>query len=131
MKELKYNNASITNINYHIVWCAKYKKKVLVNGVDTRLRELLNLFASGYGCAIGAIEIMPDHVRLFLSGNSIVPIHLIVKNLKAKSSRILRNEFPQLKSRLPSLWTRSYYCETIGCVNEDTIKKYIDNQKSK
>lgn len=129
MKNLKHNTTSVVNINYHIIWCPKYRRKVLVDGVDTRLKEVLVHIAEESGCTIATMEVMPDHIHIFLKGTPTIPIHLIVKNLKGKSSRILRTEFPHLKRRLPCLWTRSYYCETIGCINEETIKKYIENQK--
>lgn len=129
MKKLKHNNTSVVNINYHIIWCPKYRRSVLVDGVETRLKELLPTIANESGCFVESMEVMPDHIHIFIKGNPTIPIHLIVKNLKGKSSRILRDEFPQLRRRLPCLWTRSYYCETIGCINEETIKKYIENQK--
>lgn len=129
MKKLKHNNTSVVNINYHIIWCPKYRRSVLVDGVETRLKELLPTIANESGCCVKSMEVMPDHIHIFIKGNPTIPIHLIVKNLKGKSSRILRDEFPQLRRRLPCLWTRSYYCETIGCINEETIKKYIENQK--
>ena len=129
MKTLKHNTTSVVNINYHIIWCPKYRRKVLVGEVETRLKELLPELAEESGCTIDTMEVMPDHIHIFLKGNPTIPIHLIVKNLKGKSSSILRQEFPYLKKRLPCLWTRSYYCETIGCINEETIKKYIENQK--
>ena len=129
MKNLKHNATSVVNINYHIIWCPKYRRKVLVDGVDTRLKEVLVQIAEESACTIDTMEVMPDHVHIFLKGTPTIPIHLIVKNLKGKSSRILRAEFPHLRKRLPCLWTRSYYCETIGCINEETIKKYIENQK--
>lgn len=129
MKNLKHNTTSVVNINYHIIWCPKYRRKVLVGEVETRLKELLPELAEESGCTIDTMEVMPDHIHIFLKGNPTIPIHLIVKNLKGKSSSILRQEFPYLKKRLPCLWTRSYYCETIGCINEETIKKYIENQK--
>ena len=129
MKNLKHNTTSVVNINYHIIWCPKYRRKVLVDGVDARLKEVLIQIAEESGCTIETMEVMPDHIHIFLKGTPTIPIHLIVKNLKGKSSRILRTEFPHLKRRLPCLWTRSYYCETIGCINEETIKRYIENQK--
>lgn len=129
MKNLKHNTTSVVNINYHIIWCPKYRRKVLVGEVETRLKELLPELAEGSGCTIDTMEVMPDHIHIFLKGTPTIPIHLIVKNLKGKSSRILRTEFPNLRKRLPCLWTRSYYCETIGHINEETIKKYIENQK--
>ena len=129
MKNLKHNTTSVVNINYHIIWCPKYRRKVLVDGVDARLKEVLVQIAEESGCTIETMEVIPDHIHIFLKGTPTIPIHLIVKNLKGKSSRILRTEFPYLKRRLPCLWTRSYYCETIGCINEETIKRYIENQK--
>ena len=129
MKNLKHNTTSVVNTNYHIIWCPKYRRKVLVGEVETRLKELLPELAEESGCTIDTMEIMPDHIHIFLKGIPTIPIHLIVKNLKGKSSRVLRSEFPHLRRRLPCLWTRSYYCETIGCINEETIKKYIENQK--
>ena len=129
MKNLKHNTTSVVNINYHIIWCSKYRRNVLADGVETRLKELLPELAKESGCTIDTMEVMPDHIHIFLKGTPTIPIHLIVKNLKGKSSRILRAEFPHLRKRLPCLWTRSYYCETIGCINEETIKKYIENQK--
>ena len=129
MKNLTHNSTSVVNINYHIIWCPKYRRKVLVDGVDTRLKEVLVQIAEESGCTIETMEVMPDHIHIFLKGTPTIPIHLIVRLLKGKSSRILRAEFPHLKRRLPCLWTRSYYCETIGCINEETIKKYIENQK--
>ena len=129
MKNLKHNTTSVVNINYHIIWCPKYRRKVLVDGVDARLKEVLVQIAEESGCTIETMEVMPDHIHIFLKATPTIPIHLIVKNLKGKSSRILRTEFPHLKRRLPCLWTRSYYCETIGCINEETIKRYIENQK--
>ena len=129
MKNLKHNITSVVNINYHIIWCPKYRRKVLVGEIETRLKELLPELAEESGCTIDTMEVMPDHIHIFLKGNPTIPIHLIGKNQKGKSSSILRQEFPYLKKRLPCLWTRSYYCETIGCINEETIKKYIENQK--
>ena len=130
MKELKHNIGSVVNINYHIIWCPKYRRRVLVNGVDDRLKEVLRDIAKEMGCSIQTMEVMPGHIHIFLKGVPTLPIHLIVKTLKGKSSRILRQEFPHLKKRLPCLWTRSYYCETIGCVSEEPIKRYIENQKN-
>lgn len=131
MKKLIHNDTSVVNINYHLIWCPKYRKKVLANGVDIRLKEILPEIAKKLDCEIDTMEVMSDHVHVFLRGTPIIPIHLVVKNLKGRSSHILRNEFSFLKSKLPNLWTRSYYCETIGCINEDTIKRYIEEQKNK
>jgi len=131
MKNLVHNTTSVVNINYHIIWCPKYRRKVLVDGIDERLKVILKEIATKMKCSVKEIEVMPDHVHLFLQATPTVPVHLIVKQLKGESGRILRQEFPVLNSKLPCLWTRSYYCETIGCISEDTVKQYIENQKNK
>jgi putative transposase len=75
------------------------------------------------------MEVMPDHVHLFMKTT---PTNsLIVQQLKGYTSRVLREEFPFLKSRLPFLWTRSYYCESVGHISEETIRRYIEDQKGK
>ena len=74
---------------------------------------------------------MPEHVHLFIKSTPVDSPHFIVQQLKGYSSKILRKEFKVLKTRIPSLWTRSYYCESVGHISEDTIKKYIEEQKNK
>ena len=77
------------------------------------------------------MEMMPDHVHLFVKASPVDSPHYIVQQFKGYTSRILRKEFPEIKRRIPTLWTRSYYCESIGYLSEETVKKYIDNQKGK
>lgn len=77
------------------------------------------------------MEIMPDHVHIFVKSSPVNSPHYIVQQLKGFTSRMLREEFPTLKSRLPTLWTRSYYCESIGHISEDTVRRYIEEQKNK
>lgn len=128
-KRYTYNSHSVFNIGYHIIWCPKYRRKVLINGVDIRLKEILVKRAAAIGVSIEKMEIMPDHVHLFVKAVPTLAVHFIVNQLKGYSSYILREEFPWLKSRLPTLWTRSYYCETIGHISENTIIRYIEDQK--
>lgn len=115
---------------FHIIFCPKYRRKVLVNGVDERLKEMLFEIAKTKDVEIKALEIMPDHVHIFIDFDPRLTLHKIVKDFKGISSRILREEFPHLKSRLPSLWTRSYFACSIGHISEETIKRYIENQKN-
>ena len=122
---------SVFNLSYHIVWCPKYRRPVLTGPVDVRLRELLAEKTAELDMTIHAIEIMPDHVHLFVSSDPTRCVAEIVNRLKGASSRILRGEFPRLKSRLPTLWSRSYYAGTVGHVSEATVKKYIANQKGR
>lgn len=127
----KRTKKCVYNIGYHLIWCPKYRRKVLVDGVEKRLKELFYEKAKELSITIEKMEILPDHVHLFIKCSPVNSPHLIVKHLKGYSSRIMRSEFPKLKSRLPSLWTRSYYCESVGHISEETIKKYIDDQKNK
>ncbi|MBP5397258.1 MAG: IS200/IS605 family transposase [Bacteroidales bacterium] len=130
MKKLAHHITSVVNISYHIIWCPKCRRKVLVGDVEQRLKEILPEIAHDMDCSIETMEVMPDHIHVFLRGTPTLPVHLIVKNLKAISARMLRSEFPHLKQKMNSMWTRSYYCETIGSISEQTIQEYIENQKN-
>lgn len=124
-----HSNTTIYNVSYHIIFCPKYRRQVLVGDIEQRLKTLLLEKTKELSFSIENIEIMPDHVHLFVKAKPTASPHWIVQQLKGYTSRILRQEFSTLKSRLPSLWTRSYYIETIGHISEDTIKKYIEDQK--
>ena len=125
-----YSNTTVFNLSYHLIWTPKYRRKVLVGAIQERLRELLEEKATQIGCEIEIQEIMPDHVHIFVRTIPTVSPHYVVQQLKGYTSRVLREEFPELKSRLPTLWTRAYYCESIGHISEDVIKKYIEGQKN-
>lgn len=127
----KSNHNVVYSCKYHVVWCPKYRRKVLVNGVDIRLKELIKNIASEIQVDIIEMEIMPDHVHILLEVDPQFGIHKAVKNIKGKTSRILRQEFPWLRSRIPTLWTNSYFCSTVGGAPFSIIKQYIENQKLK
>ena len=124
------SNKAVYNIAYHLIWCSKYRREVLIDGVDVRLKELLNEKAEELGVVIENLEVMPDHVHIFVKCSPVDSPHFIVQQLKGYTSRILRKEFKQLRTRIPTLWTRSYFCESVGHISEKTIKKYINNQKN-
>lgn len=124
------SNKAVYNIGYHLIWCPKYRRKVLVNAVAERLKELLCEKAASIGAHIESMEVLPDHVHLFVKAPPTLPAHYIVQQLKVYSLHELRKEFPKLKSRLPTLWTRSYYCESVGHISQATIRRYIDLQKN-
>ena len=130
MSRWKTSNTAVYNVAYHLIWCPKYRRKVLRGPVEERLRELLQEKAAELGVVIETMEIMPDHLHLFVKADPTLPPQQIVGQLKGYTSRLLRQEFPRLKSRLPTLWTRSYYCETVGHISEDTIRRYIEDQKN-
>jgi putative transposase len=98
--------------------------------VDERLKILLQQKADELGIILENMEVMPDHVHLFIRSKSTYAIHFVINQLKGYSSVRLRKEFPWLRSRLPSLWTRSYFVESIGHISEETVRKYIENQKN-
>lgn len=115
---------------YHIVFCPKYRRKVLVGDIERDVKEIFYQVATEHDVEIKALEVMPDHVHLFISFDPRQHLHKIIQAFKGTSSRILREKYPSLKSRLPSLWTRSYFCCTVGYISEDAVKQYIENQKN-
>lgn len=120
----KSNNNVVYSCKYHVVFCPKYRRPVLVNGVDVRLKELIQQTC---GRLKVEMEIMPDHVHLLVEVDPQFGIHKAVKQIKGTSSRILREEFPWLKSRIPSLWTNSYFVSTVGGAPLSVIRQYIEN----
>jgi putative transposase len=127
----QHSNTTVHNLGYHFIWCPKYRRKVLIAEIETRLKELLLQKAEEINLTIDTMEIMPDHVHLFIKTSPVASPHWIAQQLKGYTSRILRQEYPKLKSRMPTLWTRSYYVESVGHISEETIKKYIADQKTK
>jgi putative transposase len=121
----------VYNCAYHIIFCPKYRRRVLVDKIEIRLKELLIEKATEHEWQIENMEIMPDHVHLFVKATCNDAPNFIVSQLKGYTSNRLRKEFVELRKRLPTLWTRSYYVETIGHISEKTIKKYIEEQTNK
>lgn len=119
-----------SELKYHIVWCTKYRRKVLTDIIQTKLKSLILEKASELDYKIEALETMEDHIHIFVQASTKDSVHRIVSQLKGYTSFKLRDEFIELKSRLPCLWTRSYHAGTIGHVSEETVKKYIENQKN-
>lgn len=126
----KSNNNIVYSCRYHVVWCPKYRRKVLTSGVDARLEELLLSYAANLSVDILEMEIMPDHVHMLLEVDPQFGIHKAVKSLKGYTSRVLREEFPSLKTRMPTLWTNSYFVSTVGETSLEAIKQYIGSQKT-
>jgi len=124
------SNKAVFNVGYHLIWCPKYRRKVLIGDIESRLKELLLLKAQEISVTIEQMEVMPDHIHIFVKTDPTNSPHYIVQQLKGYTSRLLRQEFASLKSKLPTLWTRSYFCESVGCISEATIKRYIENQKN-
>lgn len=125
----KSNNNVTYSCKYHVVWCPKYRRKVLTGEVEARLKELIIETAAGINADIIEMEVMPDHVHLLIEVDPQYGINRAVRHIKGVSSHALRNEFPFLKSRLPTLWTNAYFVSTVGGAPLSAIKEYIENQK--
>lgn len=131
MTQYVKNSGAVFSLKYHLVWCPKYRRPVLEGAIEKRLREVLEDVRAKHGWTIHALEVMPDHVHLFIESDPIYSVAEIVNRLKGASSRILRSEFPALRSRLPTLWSRSYYAGTVGAVSDAVVRRYIESQKGK
>lgn len=129
MDKYKRNKQIVYSNKYHIVWCPKYRKKILTQKVSSRLQEIIFQIAKETGSEIIEIEIMPDHVHMLCEVDPQFGIHSFIKIIKGRSSRLLRQEFPFLKNQLPSLWTHSYFLSTVGGAPLSIIKQYIESQK--
>jgi len=129
--ELKRNRNSVYQIGYHVVWCTKYRKSILQGKIVDFLKEMFNKIANDNNFVIEKMEIMPDHVHLFVSANPNILIADMLKSLKGVSARLLFKKHPEIKKQLYGghLWNPSYYVGTVGQISEDTVKRYIEEQK--
>lgn len=122
-------NCTVYSAKYHVIWCPKYRRRVLVNGVDVRLKEIIAEVAAEQGAQVIEVEVVPDHdVHLLAEIAPTVALSVFVGRLKGRSSRLLRSEFPRLR-RLPSLWTRSWFVSTVGGAPLEVVRQYGENQK--
>lgn len=131
MERYAKNAGAVFSLKYHLVWCPKYRREVLTDDVAIRLKELLEQKTQELEMTIHALEIMADHVHLFVESDPRFSVARMTNQLKGYTSRILRKEFQVLRSRLPTLWSRSYYAGTVGHVSDATVRQYIANQKGK
>lgn len=127
----KRTTHAVYQINYHFVWCPKYRRSVLVDGVGDRLVELVPQIIEQLDGEMIELVVRPDHVHLFASFPPRIAPYQIIHRIKGATANQLRKEFTHLKSRLPSLWTRSYYVGTAGNVSSETIRKYIEAQANR
>jgi putative transposase len=127
--QYKSNSNVVYSCKYHVVWCPKYRRPLLVGNVEKRLRTIIRQVAKERKAEIIQMEGMPDHVYLLVEVDPQYGIHRLIRNIKGKSSRILRGEFKPLRTRVPSLWTNSYFLSTVGGAPLKSIKQYIEAQK--
>ena len=126
----KSNKNVVYSSKYHVIWCPKYRRKVLVGAIAKRLKEIMHKTALKYRADLIALEITPDHVHVLCEVDPQFGIHRFVKNLKGATSHHLRKEFVSLKRRLPSLWTNAYFVSIVGGAPLEVIKQYVENQKN-
>ena len=132
MGELKHGRTCVFNINYHLVWSTKHRRKVLTPNIENRLKEILIDVGKQKGFEIEKIEVgLQDNVHVFVSAIPKISISYIAKMMKGISGRLLLKEFPEITKKLYNgeLWNPSYYVETIGSISEEAIRKYIQNQE--
>jgi len=127
-KTVKTENHITYDCHYHVAWCTKYKLELLKDGADDRLKEIIYDVAQDFDAVVEELEITKDHVHLILSCYPHIT-HKIIRTMKGRSSRLLREEYSFIKTKTPSLWTRRYFIATTGDVQLSTIKQYIESQK--
>jgi putative transposase len=125
------NAGAVFSLKVHLVWCPKYRYPVLTGPVADRLRELLATKAAALDATIEALDVLPDHVHLCVTYPPIAAVAHLVNQFKGYTSRVLRQEFPSLRSRLPSLWSRAYYAGSVGHVSDATVRRYLAAQKGR
>ena len=127
--DYQHERHNVHLVVYHIIWCPKRRRKVLVGPVRDRLEQIIRAVAAEHDWTVMELAIQPDHVHLFLRADPYTPPSDIPRLMKGRSSHDLRQEFPQLL-KLPSLWTRSFFASTAGNVSQETIQKYIARQSN-
>lgn len=121
-------SGGVYDLGLHVVWCPKYRRPVLGGGVAARLDELIRAKADEKGWEIVALDVMPDHVHLLVKHDPKSSASYVANQFKGFTSRVLREEFPHLRSKLPTLWSSSYFAASVGAVSAETVRTYIDTQ---
>jgi putative transposase len=128
-KRYHSNHSLVYSCQYHVIFCPKFRRPVLSEPIAARLKALILEKQETYGYTVLDMEVMPDHVHLLLDVNPQLGVNTIVGQIKGYTAHVLRQEFPHLKSRLPSLWTRSKFISSVGTVTLEVVKRYIEQQK--
>jgi len=130
-KEYQSDGEFIYSCQYHVIFCPKYRREVLDDKIAKRLKELVIEKQEEYGYKIIEQEVMNNHVHLLIDVNPKRGIYTIISKIKGYTSHQLREEFSELKTKLPTLWTNSRFISTVGSVSLEVVKKYIEGQKGK
>ena len=131
MAEYRRSAHAVFDLKYHVVWITKYRYKVLTGRVAERTRDLIRQICESRDVIIVRGAVSPDHIHLLLSAPADLSPAKLVQYIKGRSSRRIQDEFPEIRKRYwgQHLWARGYFCATVGSVDEETIKKYIENQQ--
>ena len=127
----KSNNNVVYSCKYHVIWCPKFRRPVLINEVEEELKSIIKEVSKECDSEIINLEVMPDHVHLLVEVDPQFGIHKLIKAIKGRSSRIIRSKYKWIKSRLPTLWSNSYFVSTVGGAPLEVIKQYVETQKYK
>lgn len=130
-KQYKESENWFYSCQYHVVFCSKYRRKIFKDGVDVRVKEIFLGTAQKYNFEILEMEIAQNYVHLLISCNPLLGIADCVRRLKTSTAKTLKEEFPHISRTIPSLWTRSVFVSTIGSVENEDIRDYIESQKGK
>ena len=130
-KKYKSSKHLVFSCQYHVIFCPKYRRKVLTGKIAERLNELILEKQEEFQYEILDMEVMPDHVHLLIDVDPKIGVYSVVSKIKGYTSKQLREEFPELKKKLPTLWTLSKFISSVGSVTLDVVKKYIEEQKNK
>ena len=126
----KSNKNIVYSCKYHIVWCTKYRRDIIKNNIENDLKNIIHNLANDLNVEIIEIETMPDHIHLLVDVDPQFGVHKFIKRVKGRSSRILRDKYEEIRKRIPTLWTNSYFVSSVGGTTLDVIKKYIKEQKN-
>ncbi|WP_344499767.1 IS200/IS605 family transposase [Dactylosporangium maewongense] len=128
---LRSNSSIVFQCAFHVVWCPKYRRRVLGGRIEERLEQLIRGVVEEKGAWLVALEVMPDHVHLLVKVDPQFGVHKLVKAVKARTLRVLRDEFPSLRSRLPTLWTNSYFVASTGGAPLAAVRAYVGQRKDR
>lgn len=128
-KKYKSSKHLVYSCQYHVIFCPKYRRKVLTGNIAERLKELVLEKQEEFQYEILDMEVMPDHVHLLIDVDPKIGVYSVVSKIKGYTSKQLREEFPELKKKLPTLWTHSKFISSVGSVTLDVVKRYIEEQK--
>ena len=128
-KQYNSDRGMIYSCQYHVIFTTKYRRKVLIDGVDIEFKRICLEIQEKFSFKVLEIEVMPDHVHLLIESNPKIGIYDQINRIKGITSHELRDKFPWLKKRIPTLWTRSKFISTVGSVSLEVVKKYIEDQK--